>query len=274
MFYYYNAEMKYYERPIVVKPWATASDAEIADIVQAYYDGTLSLADIQEVWSVGDVRTLSLSAMAATGVGESHRAQDVDLVILDFNHDDLTTSVGGKTKALVSVQLKNCLRDASVSDTGGSSNTENGYMNSTNTNVGGWNSCARRTWCNSVFYNALPSLIKNSVKQVIKVNNRGGGSTSAGTSTDDYVWLPSEYEVFAVITKSGRQEGTQYAYYGLASENTRKLPKWNSSTVSCAWWERSPLSGDTTYFCEVSSGGITYGYLASNGSGLAPAFCM
>lgn len=265
--------MKWKEPP-TVKPFATATDAEIAEILEKYYDGTFSLQDIQNVWSVGDVRTLSLSAMAADGVGESHRAQNVDLVILDFNHDDLTTSVGGKTKSLISVQLKNCLRDASVSDTDGMNNTENGYMNSTNTNVGGWNSCARRTWCNSVFYNALPTSIKNSVKQVVKINNSGGGSASAGTSTDDYIWLPSEYEVYADTTKSGRQEGNQYSYFGLATENRYKLPRWKSTNSTCVWWLRSPNGSFSTSFGDVSVNGSSQGAPSNNMLGIAPAFCL
>ena len=45
----------------------TATDSEITAIINAYYAGTLSLQDIQAVWSVGDTRDVSLSAIAATG---------------------------------------------------------------------------------------------------------------------------------------------------------------------------------------------------------------
>lgn len=263
-----------YSANVSLKPpviaWTSATDAQIKAIIDAYYAGQLTLTEIQQVWKVGDSRNVSLSAMSATGVGESHRAQTVQMTILDFDHDTLKTAINGKTKALITVQQKDCLRDGSVSDTSGSSNTEHGYMNSSNTNNGGWGNCARRTWCNNVYYAALPSGFKELVKQVTKENNSGGGSAFAGTATDDYIWLPSEHEVFGATTYSGRQEGTQYEYYKTAS-NRYKLPKWNSSSVSDSWWERSPNGSYTTYFCRVDRGGSSDCYGASGAYGLAPA---
>ena len=257
----------------VLVSWSTGTDAEIAAMIDAYYEGVFSLAQVKSVWSIGDTRSITLSAMSATGVGESHRSQTVELEILDFDHDTLTTSKGGKTKALITVDQKNCLRDASVSDTSGSSNTENGYMNSSDTNSGGWTNCARRTWCNNVYYAALPDYLKNRVQYVNKLTSAGSQSSTINT-TSDRVWLLSEIEIFGSTTYSFAGEGTQYPHFANATANRYKLPKWNSSGVSGYWWERSPRSSTSTYFCFVSVSGGASSYYASSSCGLAPAMAF
>lgn len=182
--------------------WSSGTDKQIAAMVQGYYDGDVTLDQIQSVWKVGDVRNVSLSAMAATGVGESHRAQTVQLAIADFNHDDLTTAIGDKTKALLTWTQKDCLRAANVSDTGGSTNGEHGHMNSSNTNANGWRGCARRTWCNNVYLKALPANLQALIKPVNKKSGTGGGSSSGTETTSDSIFLGSEIEIFGSTPSS------------------------------------------------------------------------
>jgi hypothetical protein len=259
-------------KPALV-PWATGTDDQIVAMVNGYYDGKLTIDEIKSVWSIGDCRSVDLAAMEATGVGESHRAQTVEFQILDFNHDTLTTPIGSITKALITVDMKNCLRNANVTDTTGSSNTEHGYMNSSNTNQGGWTSCARRTWCNNVFYNALPSYFKNLVKSVDKLTSAGNQSSIINTDSD-YCFLLSEIEIFGSVTYSKVGEGSQYAWFANATANRYKLPKWNSSSVSDLWWERSPRGSVSISFCIVDIVGLADYYSASGAFGLAPAFCL
>ena len=249
--------------------WSSGTDEQIGAMIDAYYSGSASLADIQSVWSIGDTRNVTLSAMSATGVGESHRSQTVQVQILGFNHDTLTTAEGGKTKALITVDLKNCLRDASVTDDTGQNNTEHGYMNSSNTNVGGWTGCARRTWCNNVFVPALPSYLQSRVKYVNKLTSAGNQSATINTDSDKAFFL-SEIEIFGSVTYSKAGEGSQYAWYANAAANKYKLPRWSSSSVSDFWWGRSPCGSDATNFCRVSGSGGN----ASGAYGLAPAFCL
>lgn len=253
--------------------FADGTDAEIAKMIQAHYNNKIKISDY---WTVGDTRTVSLSAMAATGVGESHRAQTVQLVIFDFNHDDLATAINGHSKAAVSVGLKDCLMDASNASNpvNGSADTEKGYMNSTNTNVGGWKNCERRTWCNNVFFAALPSALQSMVKTVNKKSGTGGGSSSGTEVTADKIFLASEIEIFGSKTYSVDGEGTQYQYYKNATANRYKMPKWNSSYVTNVYWERSPGSGGSTFFCFVNiDGGASFSntYTAR---GVAPCLCI
>ena len=249
--------------------FADGTDEEIAKMVQAHYNDKINLSDY---WAVGDTRSVHLSAMAATGVRESHREQDVQFVIGDFNHDDLTTPINGHTKAAVTLLQKDCLMDASNASNpvNGSGNTENGYMNSTNTNAGGWKNCARRAWCNNVFFAALPSTWQSMVKIVNKKSGTGGGSSSGTEITADKIFLAAEIEIFGSRTYSVDGEGTQYQYYKNATANRYKMPKWNSSIVSNFYWDRSPNSGNTNNFCNVNNNGNANNNNANNANGVAP----
>ena len=268
-----NYTRKAYEPKVKLVPWSTGTDEEITAMVNGYYSGKFTLEDIKSVWHLGDTRSVDLSAMEATGVRESHRAQTIEFQILDFDHDTLTTPIGSITKALITIDLKNCLRDANVTDTTGGSNTEHGYINSSNTNVGGWASCARRTWCNNVFYNALPSYFKSLVKPVDKLTSAGNKSSTINTDSD-YCFLLSEIEIFGSISFSKAGEGSQYAWFANATANRYKLPKWSSSAVSDIWWERSPNGYNSSNFCIVGNGGYASNSYASYASGLAPACCL
>lgn len=269
-----NYTRKAYEpkKPALVS-WTTGTNDEITAMVNAYYNGKITLEDVKSVWHLGDTRSVDLAAMEATGVRESHRAQTVEMEILDFNHDTLTTPIGSITKALITVDMKNCLRDATVSDTDGQHNTEHGYMNSSNTNVGGWTSCARRTWCNSIFYNALPSYFKSLVKPVDKLTSAGNQSSIINTDSD-YCFLLSEIEIFGSVTYSKEDEGSQYVWFANTTANRYKLPKWGSSSMTDGWWERSPHGSYSNNFCDVAGNGNAGNNSASFAFGLAPACCI
>ena len=238
---------------LTIVTFSDGTDEEILAMVQAHYDDKIKLSDY---WAIGDTRTVTLSAMSATYVGESHSSQDVQLTIIDFDHDDLVTPINGKTKAAISVQLKNCL------------NTK-GYMNSSNTNSGGWEESARRKWCNDIFYNAIPSILRNGIKQVIKKNYKVYNSNNI-TTTSDYCFLLSETEIFGEKKYSiDSTEGTQYEYYKTSSNRIKQV-----SGSNYYWWERSPFSGGSAIFCFVSyDGGAGYSN-ASSTYGLAPCLCI
>ena len=232
----------------------------ILRMIEMAYNDEINLEDY---WAVGDKTKISLSSMPATGVGETHMEQEVEVVILNFNHDELVTPINGHTKAVVSLQLRDVLNNGS--------SREGGYMNSTNTNVGGWGNSARRTWCNEVFWNALPQNIRDSVKTVNKKASTGNQSPSVSTYNDK-VFLLSEDEVFGSATYSTGNEGVQYPYYAIASNRIKYQD--TARTSASYWWERSPCSSYSTAFCFVGSSGSAYIDAASNTYGLAPAFCL
>lgn len=264
----YSAELSF----LKIVTFADGTDEEIAAMIQAHYDNKINIADY---WAVGDKRSVNLSAMSATYVGESHRAQTVQFAIADFGKDELSTPINGHTMAAITLTQVNCLMDATSANNSnnGSNDTEKGYMNSTNTNVGGWKGCARRTWCNDVYYNALPSVFKSMVKEVNKKTSAGNQSSTINTTTDK-VFLLSEIEIFGTTSYSVSGEGTQYQYYKNATANRYKMPKWGSSSSSHIYWQRSPYSGNSSRFCIVDYSGSAYWYSASSTGGCAPCLCI
>ena len=264
----YSKELSF----LKIVTFADGTDEEILSMIQAHYDNKINVADY---WAVGDTRTVHLSAMEATYVGESHRAQTVQYRISDFEHYDLVTEINGHTKAAILIDQVNCLMDAEceAGSKYGSNNTENGYMNNSNTNSGGWGDCARRKWCNEVYLNAMPEILRNAVKEV-KIKTSAGNKSTTIVETNDKIFLPSEVEIFGSTTYSVAGEGSQYAYYKNATANRYKLPKYSSSSVSSRYFERSPISGNSARFGAVDNSGSAGGSNASSANGVAPCLCI
>lgn len=246
--------------PLPFRPvtWAGGTDEEIVAMVAAADAGLINLSDY---WAVGDTRTVQLSAMSNTGVGESHSAQEVDLVLMHAGGYELNEAVAsGRTKCSFVVGLKDSLAEA-------------GYMNSSDTTSGSWNGSARRTWCNNVFRNAIPSTLRAIFKQfktvTVKIYN---GSTNH--ESVDYFALPAEKEIFGSRTNSNETECNalfQFDYYKTTSNRIKKLGKAGSASY---WWERSPFYFTSAHFCLVDSAGGAYAYSASGTHGLAPFGCI
>jgi hypothetical protein len=252
--------------------FASGTDEEIAKMIQAHYNNKINIADY---WAVGDTRTVHLSAMQVTTTGESHRAQSVQFVIADFEHDTMVGSINDHAKAAVTLLQKDCLMDAANASnpTDGDNNTENGYMNSSMTNEGGWNSCGRRGWCNDTYFNALPAAWKSMIKTVSKKTSIGNRRSTIETVLDK-IFLPSEIEIFGSSHYSFAGEGTQYQYYKNATVNRYKMPKANSSSASNSYFLRSPYSGSNSTFCNVDENGSSHYSFASSARGIAPMVCI
>lgn len=255
-----------YEPPVKIVTWAGGTDEEIVKMVKLADAGLINLSDY---WAVGDTRTVQLSAMSNTGVGENHDAQEVDLVLMHAGGYNLNEAVAsGRTECSFIVGQKDSLATA-------------GYMNSSNTNSGSWNGSARRTWCNSVYKNALPSTLLPIFKQFKTITAQTyNGSTNQ--ESVDYFALPASKEVFGGSASSagngtGHSNLTefnalfQFDYFKTASNRIKKLGKTGSASI---WWERSPYYDNSTLFCSVYSSGDAVNDYASSTRGLAPFGCI
>ena len=255
-----------YGTPLKIVTWANGTDEEIVAMVEAADQGFINLSDY---WAVGDTRTVQLSAMSATGVGESQSAQEVDLVLMHAGGYELNEAVAsGRTTCSFIVGQKDSLATA-------------GYMNSSNTNSGSWNGSARRTWCNNIFRNAIPSTLLPIFKQFKTVTAQTfDGSTNQ--ESVDYFALPAAKEVFGGSATSAGDATShsnltefnalfQFDYYKTASNRVKKLGKTGSANY---WWERSPRYNYSTDFCFVGSDGTANAHNASNSRGLAPFGCI
>lgn len=258
---------------LVLATFAAATEQQIADMVAAADAGLIDLYE-DAGWRVGQSRTVHLSAMAATGVGESHAAQNAVFVLMNKGGKTLTTpTASGRTECSFIVGMQICLN-------------ETGYMNSTDTNAGSWAACARRTWCNSVFKNAIPSTLLPAFKQFQNITAQTyNGSTNQ--TTDDYFALPAAAEVFKGDPDwgSGGHAGDRStAYSNLTEFNALSRFTYYETTVNRAksaggrttrWAERSPTYNHEGSFCNVNTQGSGFTSLASSsGQGISPFGCL
>ena len=247
--YYYEL----YGKPLKIVTWAGGTDEEIVAMVEAADKGEINLADY---WAVGDTRTVRLSAMSATGVGESHAAQQVDLVLMHAGGYELAD---GSTCNFV-VGQKDSL-------------AERGYMNSMDTNSGSWGGSARRAWCNSTYKNAIPEALLPIFKQFKTITAETYNGTTLKTSLD-YFALPAEREVFGSRSWSNSTEFNALFQFDWYQTEANRIKKLGISGNAYDWWERSPNYRISSTFCRVNSGGDATDGRASSAHGLAPFGCI
>lgn len=272
--YNYDAGNRLIGEPGGVKivTFADGTDTEIEKMIEAHYAGKINIGDY---WAVGDKRTIHHNAMPATGVSESHRVNDYDYVIIGIEHDDLVTAINGKTKAAITIQTERMLYLDTTTEYNTSYNAshECGYINGSSTNSGGWEGCARRTWCNNVYKKCLPTYIQNMMKQVKKLTSAGSRSSTIKVS-NDYAFLLSEIEVYGSTTYSCAGEGKRYQYFKNVTANIYKKPYFSKNFVSGRYWERSPYSNSEKGFCHVDMDGNSYYSDVSYALGIAPCLCF
>lgn len=200
-------------------------------------------------FSVGDEKTISLT----TG-------EQVTLVILGFDHDDLT----GGGKAGMTIGMKNLLATTY-------------RMNATATNEGGWDESEMRTSTMATLLSQLPSDLQSVIKQVNKKATAGGASTSITTSADK-LWLLAEVEVDGTTSAGYADEGEQYEYWKTVKDGTVAADRIkylsNGSGSANFWWLRSPSVSYSTYFRTFASTGGVGSSAANPTRGVSFGFCV
>jgi hypothetical protein len=197
----------------------------------------------RDYFNVGDVKSVEISGA------------NYNVAIYDFDHDDKADGTG---KAGLTIGLVNCLKTPYA-------------MNNNDTNVGGWKSCELRKTLRDTIYYTLPEELRNGIKNVSKLSGTGGGNTNVSTGTDN-LFLFS----FAEIGVSGNApsgEGTKYELFTDVSFRNKKLGDDGSS--GARWFTRSPYTGNSSYFCDISSSSGTPGQQHANYSGgICFGFCI
>ena len=147
-------------------------------------------------------------------------------------------------------------------------------MNLSNTNANGWSECARRTWCNDVFRQAIPASIRGIFKQFKWKQGKGGGNSSGILETTDFFGLAPEKAVFGSATYSQTDEAALYTQWDWYKASTNRIKKLGDNGSADSWQECSPISSNPYGFCRVSSNGSTNYSNASRAFGLAPFGCI
>lgn len=194
---------------------------------------------VPDSWAVGDSKTMTINGT------------DYQIDIIGKNHD--TYAAGGT--APLTFQMHDCYADTK-------------QMNSSNTNSGGWTSCAMRSTHLPAILALMPTEVQNGIREVNKLTSAGSQSDTINT-TADKLFLLSEIEIFGSTTNSKSGEGSQYAYYSAGNSKVKNL-----SGSANNWWERSPRGSNSTYFCRVSGNGKASSGNASLSIGVAFGFCF
>lgn len=200
-------------------------------------------------FSVGDEKTIELT----TG-------EEITLVILGFNHDDLT----GGGKAGITIGMKNLLATRYA-------------INSSGTNAGGWDQSKMRTETMQTLLAQLPSDLRNSIKQVNKKATAGNLSETITTSSDK-LFLFSEVEIDGTTKAAHAAEGEQYEYWKTIKDGTVAADRIkylaNGGGSANSWWLRSPYTAISTRFQYINSaGGVSSNNTAST-YGVSFGFCV
>jgi hypothetical protein len=239
-------------------------------------------------WSVGDTKSVTINGKVGATTISSLK---VDAFIIGFNHNSgkegsnrihfLLGKISGKFVGLV---------DSSY---GSTTSTSGAFtMNTSNTNSGGWGSSQMRSkvlgsassptspTANTLLA-ALPSDLRAAMKSCTKyTDNSGGGNTASNvSSTTDYLFLLSEYEVFATHQYCNDAEQNYQAQYDYFKAGNSKVANKHSATGTAAvWWLRSPYYNiyinTGTSFCAVSSSGSLDCSYAHYAYGVVPGFVV
>ena len=145
-------------------------------------------------------------------------------------------------------------------------------MNSSDTNTGGYNASAMKTYLDGVFALGLGSALGSS--DYLYTIIRAISKKSSTEWVRNTVFLPTEVEVFGVATYGDDQNAwnTNIQYPIYRDSSYYRCKKYNGSRAW--WWEAAPYASNSTAFCGVTSSGISNIYHASSShGGVAPAFC-
>lgn len=243
---------------VKIVTWADGTDEEIAAMVNAHYAGKINLHDY---WNVGDERKVQLSAMEAKYVGENHEEQEVTLVLMNKGGKELFLPINGINECAFVVGQKNAL-------------IKIGCIEPSST-LGGWDSCARRKWCNEIYRQALPTVLSSIFKQHKNITADDESNESYKISID-YFSLPSEIEVHGTRVYSAaipEQQNKQFAYYEISS---KKVKRYGDNGTTCTWWTRSLRSYRNDCYVYMSSSGYPLDiYNAqTNNNAIAPFGCI
>ena len=230
-------------------------------------------------WSIGDRKAVTLNGT----VGKLSLSNVTTYAfIIGFNHN---ASVEGANRIHFQIGKTALTGGTDVCLVSGYSDDSDFYMNTSNTNSGGWSSSYIRTKIlgtslssySGTFIGVLPAALRAVLKSVTKYTNNTGNSSAASavTATTDYAFLLSEYEVFGSTTYANSNEASKQAQYAYYSAGNSKI-KYNHSATSTAvsWWLRSPRASNSSYFVFVGSDGTVDGNRACYSLGVAPGFCV
>lgn len=235
------------------KVFATLNDYSWEEISAVSQSG-----DAKNLFSVGDTKSIVLNGTVGNTTFSNVK---IDAYILGIDHN---AEIEGNNRIHFCIgKVNNKTVGLIDSQYGKYPMTSSGYFSMSygddNTNVGGWNGCYMRSTIMSAIKDALPTDLQNVLKTVTKfTDNTGGGTKNSSnvTATTETICLEAEFEVHGTRMYANSYEQNsqkQYDYY--KNGNSKVRYKYNGTNSVVYWWNRSPYSDDSYYFCSVNTGG-------------------
>ena len=237
-----------YDGYLTIVTWADGTPAQLAAMIQAHDDG---LIDLRNYWSIGDVRNIRLSAIAANPNGAFTTAQDAQTIKMALTSEVFSGNIHYQVDQI------NCL------------NTEARY-NATDINTQTKNSSLLFIDLQNLYAGAFPAdelaLYKTFSARYDNVNGSPNPVAVSGK-----FHLRAEKEIFGSRTYSSTAEAdalSQINYYTVAANRIKYV---GSGTSKGAWWTRSRDASGSTNFAYVKSAGTEPAtYKATNNRRVAP----
>lgn len=194
-------------------------------------------------WSVGATKSVTINGKVGATTISSLK---VDAFIIGFNHN--SGKEGGNRIHFLLGKISGKFVGLVDSSYGSTTSTSGAFtMNTSNTNSGGWGSSQMRSkvlgsassptspTANTLMA-ALPSDLRAVMKSCTKyTDNKGGGNTASNvSSTTDYLFLLSEYEVFATHQYCNDAEPNYQAQYDYFKAGNSKVANKHSATGTAA----------------------------------------
>ena len=248
---------------------ALFNNASYSEISTAAKNGSAA-----SLWSLGDTKAVTLNGTVGAYTFSN---ETVYMFIVAFDHNS-SVEMNGAHHMICSFAKSAATGGKDIAFTDSQYDTDTSspcyHMNSSNTNSGGWaSSYMRQTIC-SKFKNAMPSDLRAILRsRTIYTDNTGGGKNNPSnvTTTSDYVYLPSEFEVQGARTYANSYEKNhqqQLAYYKNGASKIRY--KSDDTSKAALWWVRSPYCSANYIFCAVNAGGAPNANSAYGSYGFAP----
>lgn len=198
---------------------------------------------IVDSWQIGDTKD------------EVVAGETLTFVIVGKDHDDKSDGTGKAKLTFGMTQLMNNTRQ----------------MNGSNTNAGSFAGSALYAHLWDTILPGMPEELRAAIKPVNKPTSSGSQNSTIRNDSMS-LWLFSEVEIFGRTTYSFGGEGFQYPYFATAANRIKRL--FNGMGEVSIWWERSPNSDSSLYFCCVYPSGTASVYDASTSHGVCFGFCI
>ena len=225
----------------------------------------------QNYWAVGDCKEITMNGKVSDGLTLTNYTAWV--YIIGFNHNSEKEGNGITFQGFKTAQTGGT--DICLVDSGYNSSKTSGKwfnMNNTNTNSGGWQASLMRKNIMPLIKAAFPSDLQAVIKPSTIFTAPDAGNIAL-TATQDEVFLLAEYEIFGARSNASTQEPNylkQYSYY--SAGNSKVKYKYNGTSSTSYWWERSPASDYSTNFCDVNINGSANNFIAYYSYGVSPCF--